>query len=311
LPRRPDDPRLGQIAEYWQGHEAALRPGRAALLGFPQDEGIRRNGGRPGAADGPAAIRRWLQRLTPWEPFCKVDLSLAPPLDLGDMRIAGSLEQSQANLGQVVAELLKRRLVPVVLGGGHETAYGHFLGYVGANLPVAAVNIDAHLDVRPLLDGQGHSGSPFRQMLEHPTQPLSGYACLGAQPGYVSRAHQEYVERRGQRIVWSVDCRHRLFEPVMAQMQAFSKAGHAVYASIDADAFRAADVPGVSAPNPAGIPGDAALTCALYLGRSPAVTSFDLVEISPPHDRDHQSARWAALVVWHFLVGLAQRTEIS
>ena len=102
-----------------------------------------------------------------------------------------------------------------------------------------------------------------------------------------------------------------MHEAVLARVRQFQQRGHAVYASIDADAFRAADVPGVSAPNPAGIPGDQALACALHLGRSLAVTSFDLVEISPPHDRDHQSARWAALVVWHFLVGLAQRTEIS
>jgi arginase family enzyme len=38
------------------------------------------------------------------------------------------------------------------------------------------------------------------------------------------------------------------------------------------------------------------------------VSSFELVEISPPLDRDGQSARWAALTVWQFLAGLASRT---
>jgi arginase family enzyme len=37
------------------------------------------------------------------------------------------------------------------------------------------------------------------------------------------------------------------------------------------------------------------------------VTSFDLVEINLRFDRDGQSSRWAALVIWHFLIGLAQR----
>ena len=46
-------------------------------------------------------------------------------------------------------------------------------------------------------------------------------------------------------------------------------------------------------------------------GQSPGVASFDLVEINPRLDRDGQSARWAALVVWNFLVGLARRRRMS
>jgi hypothetical protein len=32
-----------------------------------------------------------------------------------------------------------------------------------------------------------------------------------------------------------------------------------------------------------------------------------LVEINPRFDPDGHSARWAALVVWHFLIGLSAR----
>lgn len=311
LPRRADDPRLWEVIEFWRGDAAALRPGRAVILGFPQDEGIRRNHGRPGAAEGPREIRRWLHRLTPWDPESAVDLAAAPPLELGDVRITGDLEQSQADLGRVIAELLKRGMVPLVLGGGHETAYGHYLGYVGANQAVAVINIDAHLDVRPLLKNKGHSGSPFRQMLEHPSRPLTGYACIGAQAGCVARSHQEFVERRGGKIWWNEECYQLSFEYVVSQVLRFTRAGQSIYASIDADAFHVADVPAVSAPNPFGIAGHEAWSCARHLGHAPAVSSFDLVEISPEHDRDGQSARWAALVVWNFLIGLAQRKIVS
>jgi len=39
------------------------------------------------------------------------------------------------------------------------------------------------------------------------------------------------------------------------------------------------------------------------------VSSFDLVEINPSFDRDGQSARWAALTIWHFLSGLGRRSS--
>jgi formiminoglutamase len=41
--------------------EAENGPGTTAFVGFRSDEGVRRNQGRPGAAEGPTALRwvRW------------------------------------------------------------------------------------------------------------------------------------------------------------------------------------------------------------------------------------------------------------
>jgi formiminoglutamase len=141
------------------------------LIGFPQDEGVRRNGGRPGAARVPAEIRRCLYRLPPFDPAVEVEVGRGL-LDLGDVSIHGDLEQSQQALAAVVAAVLAAGSVPIVLGGGHETANGHYLGPGEAGRPAGIVNLDAHLDVRPLLEGRGHSGSLFRQALEHPVCPL-------------------------------------------------------------------------------------------------------------------------------------------
>jgi arginase family enzyme len=44
-------------------------------------------------------------------------------------------------------------------------------------------------------------------------------------------------------------------------------------------------------------------------GTEAAVASLDVVEVNPLFDLDGRSARWAALVVWHFLSGLARRQE--
>ncbi len=309
--RRPDDPRLGEMIEAWSGDEAAITPGRAVLLGFPQDEGVRRNGGRTGAAEAPNEIRRWLRRLTPWD--CQANLSLVDPpaLDLGNTRIAAELEESQAALGEIVAAVLQRGAIPIVLGGGHETAFGHYLGYVATHRPVGIINLDAHVDLRPLLDGKGHSGSPFRQALEHGTHPLAGehYICLGAQPHSVSRLHWRYACQHGCTIRWGDEVRHCLGQSFRDLVGQLSAAGCSVYVSIDADVVRTADVMGVSAPNSLGLSGAEVAACARVAGSLPHVSSLDLVEINPRLDRDHQSARWGALVVWNFLAGLASRPK--
>ncbi|KPC99632.1 Formimidoylglutamase [Geobacillus sp. BCO2] len=95
----------------------------AAFIGFACDEGVRRNQGRQGAKEAPAAVKAALARL-PWHLP-----EGAAAYDAGDVVcVDGHLEQSQAELGIAIARLLQHNMAPIVIGGGHETAYGHYLG---------------------------------------------------------------------------------------------------------------------------------------------------------------------------------------
>jgi formiminoglutamase len=306
--RRADDPRLDDSIIPWHGDESLLTPGRPVLLGFPFDEGVRRNGGRVGAAAAPADIRRWLSRLTIWDGDTDTDLARMPPVDLGNIR-GTTLEEAQTALGTVMGELLQRGTVPVVIGGGHETAFGHYLGYAAGQRPVGIINIDAHLDVRPLIGDRGHSGSPFRQAIEHPEFPLPGnrYVCLGAQSHAVARDHLDYVRSRGGVVRWRQECDGKLGSLFSEELGRLGGDGCRVYVTVDADAVDARAVPGVSAPNVLGLSPEEVAACGRAAGESPAVSSFEVVEINPQFDLDGVSARWAALLLWHFLAGLARR----
>ena len=308
-PVRPDDPRLAESLCVWHGNPDEMTAGRPVLVGFPHDEGVRRNAGRLGASEAPTAIRLWLSRLTAFDPETQADLASLSLLDLGDVDTRLDLEDAQFALGQVVAELLRREAIPIVLGGGHETAYGHFLGYVGAGLEPSVINLDAHLDVRPTNASRGHSGSPFRQMMEHPGHPLAPcrYVCLGAQPSAVGREHLDLVLRRGGTVHWAGELEGKL----VGALDALCQHRAPVYLSLDADVVRAGDVPGVSAPNPLGLSGSEVARAVRVAAACAGVTSFELVEINPRFDLDDRSTRWAAAVIWHFLAGLARRRQVT
>src|SRR3954470_7253084 len=119
-----DDPRLGELL----GRSlTAGGPARVALIGFPTDEGVRRNRGRPGAAAAPAEIRRALARLVPDARAGQAFLDVVEQTrDLGDVPISGELARDQDRLAEVVAAELEAGAFPIVIGGGHETAFGHF-----------------------------------------------------------------------------------------------------------------------------------------------------------------------------------------
>lgn len=52
-----DDPRIGALLE-----RGSLSKGGVGLVFFPCDEGVRRNGGRPGAALGPSSFLQLVRR---------------------------------------------------------------------------------------------------------------------------------------------------------------------------------------------------------------------------------------------------------
>jgi formiminoglutamase len=274
---------------------------QAVLVGFPTDEGVRRNGGRPGAAHGPVEIRRWLRRLTPdaRDPQRFTSL-LEHTADLGDIALTGNLDADQAALGEVVGGLLRLGRFVVLLGGGHEVAFGHFLGYVAAGLRPDILNWDAHPDVRPLKDRLAHSGSPFRQALEHASGAARSYAVAGLQPHSVAAGHLEFVRRHGRAVF-----RDELTPTIARELYARLVAPAMV--SFDLDAVDQSAAPGVSAPATGGLTVPEWLSAAYQAGKHSGVRSVDVAELNPVHDRDGQTARLAALTVWHVLRGVASR----
>ena len=295
----PEDPRVGHLLG-----RGSLDPGKSKVMmvGFPIDEGVRRNGGRVGAAEGPAAIRQALFRMTPDpELYLEFIELLQATADLGDLLSSGDLESDQAALGQVLAPHLLRGAVVIVLGGGHETSFGHFRGYVDAGLPIRILNWDAHPDVRPLRDGKGHSGSPFRQILEHASGLCRGYFVAGLARSAVARAHLDYLAARGGSWCFNEDLGRATIDRIL------ERTIEPTFVTFDLDAVDGSAAPGVSAPATGGLAVADWLHAAELAGQNGCVRSMDLVELNPRLDLDGRTARLAAATVWHFLRGLCRR----
>lgn len=272
------------------------------MIGFPSDEGVKRNGGRPGASGAPALILQQLGKLTPHPGYFDKHTDLLKQLVKPELiTCSGDVEQDQERLGKTVAQCLEKNQIPVILGGGHETTFGHFLGYAETGQSVSIVNIDAHADVRELKEGKAHSGSPFRQALEHPSKACTGYHAAGLNPASAAKSHLDYVNQYGTARLeneLTLQSVHSILEECKYS---------SVLATMDMDVVHQGSAPGVSAPNSSGISAELWLEIAFEFGRHPAVTSFDLCEVNPEFDRDHQTVKLAALTIWYFLLGMALR----
>lgn len=296
----PEDPRLAQLLGKSLDKDEVPK---CVIIGFPSDEGVRRNGGRKGAALAPGKIREVFYKLTPDAEDPEIFTNLLEKThDVGDLEISGRLDSDQKVLSEVLARYLEPGVIPIILGGGHETAYGHFRGYAEAGLQTSIFNLDAHTDVRPLKNGQSHSGSPFRQALEHESDTCEQYLVAGLQSHSVAKGHLEYIEKKNGSYLFREETNITSISGMFHE-----HSSKRLMVTFDMDAVDQAHAPGVSAPCTNGLPSDLWLTAAYLAGRNEQVTSFDLCEMNPNYDRDGQTARLAALTVWHFLLGLSQR----
>ncbi|MBA9076335.1 MULTISPECIES: formimidoylglutamase [Rufibacter] len=274
--------------------------GGIVFLGFCCDEGVRRNQGRVGAAKAPAEIRKAMASFADHLPE-EVHLYGGGDVFCPNQK----MEEAQVQLGRKVELLLKKGYKPVVMGGGHETAYGHFLGIhktmqEGERLGI--INVDAHFDLRTDKP-QPSSGSPFLQMAQELQQKGQEfhYLCVGIQEYGNTRKLFQTAKELGASYIPAQDLDSGVSTAVLKKVQQFLQGVDKVYLSIDLDAFAAAYAPGVSAPTAMGLVPHTVLPVLREIMASGKVVSLDVVELNPLFDLDSRTARLAATLLYHLV----------
>ena len=296
--RRGDtgDQRLGDVVNRGAGiYESA----HVAILGCPQDEGVRRNKGRPGAAGAPVEIRRALYKMT----FNGLDgLGVH---DAGDVVNGATLEETHATLQAAVEKLLADGKRVVVLGGGNDISYPDCAALARHAGDVLAFNVDAHFDVRP--NAERNSGTPYRQLLEEGLVKGPRFFELGSQPFCNARAHADYLKERRAHVVPLAALRAKGAARVVRRALREAAQAKAVFWGFDMDVVNAAEAPGVSAPNPLGLSGAELCELAALAGAEPRTRIVEFSEVNPAFDVDGRTARLAATAIWHYLAAVAAK----
>lgn len=289
----PNDPRLGELVDI---DPAAYSQADVVLLGCPQDEGVRRNRGRPGAAQAPDAIRVCLYRLG------VAGLSGLRLFDLGNTIVQSEIEATQALQRRIVARVIGDGKLLLSLGGGNDIAFPDAAGLADALGRVLAINVDAHYDVRA--DKPANSGTPYRQLIEGGQIAPGDLVQLGGQPFANSSAYTAYLAGIGAQVIGLREARARGIESVL---ETILQVDAAVFWGLDMDVVRAADAPGVSAPNPLGMSAEEFCLIAGLAGAHPRTRLIEISEVNPAYDIDQRTCRLAAVALWHALVAFAAR----
>jgi formiminoglutamase len=258
-----------------------------AIIGFQCDEGVKRNLGRVGAKLGPDKIRDCLGSLPLHRPITLVDL--------GNIQcINDDLEGAQEALARLVSYAHEKKFYTVVLGGGHEIAWGHYLGLKEHYPELAIINFDAHFDLRQA--ERASSGTPFLQIAQDKKaqeQPFN-YCCIGIQKTANTPNLFETADTLNVPYLTASSIHNNSIAWQQAYLDDFLSRHNDIYLSLCLDVFSQSSAPGVSAPQPFGLTPREVMPLLNYILDTGKLVSMDIAELSPPFDIDNCTARLAS-----------------
>ena len=265
---------------------------KIALLGYAVDAGVIRNGGRNGAKDGPDSIRKMLG------PLANHINEKTLVYDYGNIVVEDdNSDAAQLLMCDTICSFLQENHLPVILGGGHDAAFPHFLGiqkYLETTgQTVGIINFDAHFDLRSLIDGKGHSGSPFLQIANQFSNSFN-YLVLGIQKASNPKTLFETASSLNCNFIEIEQFNIAHWDLVKNSITNFIASVDKVYVSIDLDGFSLAYAPGVSAPSPIGFTPEIVWKSLDVIIQSNKLLCFDIVELNPTFDQDNATARLGA-----------------
>ncbi|WP_419488729.1 formimidoylglutamase [Chryseobacterium bernardetii] len=288
--------RLFQRVQEEQNYDNIL-PNDFVLHGFAVDEGVRRNKGRQGAKDAPDVIRKNMSNF----PVILPDFSM---LDFGNVTCEdGNLENAQNNLAKNVSKVLLKGGKSLVLGGGHEVTYAHYLGIKTAfpEQKIGIINIDAHFDNRqPEKEVGPNSGTGFWQIAqEGPVNSLH----IGIQRNSNTLKLFDTAHQYGMKYILSDELFFENLPSVYQRIDDLLESVDFAYLTICMDVFNASIAPGVSASAYNGIFADATfMHFYRHILKNKKLVALDVAEVNPSFDIQDRTARLAACLVNEWLM---------
>lgn len=296
-----EDIRLGDIALNYDS--ATAKSNDFVILGYPDDDGIKLNGGRIGASLAPKTIRQFFYKMTisHKKPFFKNQI-----FDYGDLALTTSDLTMRHSLAQKhIFTCLNANLKTISLGGGHDYGYADSAAFVEKYFgthkkkPII-INFDAHMDVRPPKNGP-NSGTPFYRLSEDylnkfhlielgiQNQCNSPHHIRWAKDRDIEIVDLDTIEEHGWKYLWQ--------KTELANLDSTRP----VFISFDIDALTASEAGGCSQAWATGLRLQDCLNFLTELYKSANVRGLGIYEVSPPLDRDYQTSKTAALLMHHFI----------
>jgi arginase family enzyme len=237
-----------------------------------------------------SAIRKELYTMFPgnW------DASIA---DLGDILAGNSIEDSYFALRKVVSNLIKKKIIPIVIGGSQDLTFALYRAFDELEQMVNLVSIDSKFDFGKENDEVSASSYLTKIIIDEPNN-LFNYCNIGYQTYYNSQEEIDLVEKLffdGYRL-GEISNNIALAEPVFRD---------ADVVSLDLNSVKSSDSGNFNTFAPNGFNGKEICSLSRYAGISDKVSIFGIFN----HNNSAQESVLIAQIIWYFIEGFHYRSN--
>ncbi|NHJ84173.1 MAG: formimidoylglutamase [Asgard group archaeon] len=294
----PNETRMLDILECWTGEEGPA----IGLVGIPFDSAVL---GRKGAKGGPKKIRDSIRYFKAYNWSLDFWFGDKRVYDFGDIIFDDeTVLEAHEKISDTIRKIVERGFVLITLGGDHSIAYPIIKGIKDhyKEYSIGLINIDAHLDVREVINGRITSGTPFRRVLEGQLVEGKNFVEIGIRNFTNARTYRRYVEDKGVSVFTINDIRKDgLSEIINASIDKITDNTDFTYISIDMDSLDQIYAPGVSAPTPDGLTPHQILEIIHQITLRTNIIGIDIVELNPLYDTADTTAINAANFLVQFV----------
>ncbi|MBC7914647.1 MAG: formimidoylglutamase [Pyrinomonadaceae bacterium] len=225
--------------------------------------------------------------------------------DLGNIKAGNTVSDTYFAVKTIIAELIKKNIFPLILGGGQDITYAQYMAYEELENKVDIVIIDPKLDLDDAMEDstiETTSTSHLNKILLHQPNYLFNFSNIGYQTYYVNQDSLRVMEK----LLFDV---HRLGDFYNNTAVAEPIIRNANLISFDISAIRSSDACGNANAGPNGFYGEDACQLCRYAGMSDKLSSIGFYEFNPAYDINGQTAMLLAQMIWCFIEGFYNRKK--
>jgi arginase family enzyme len=262
-----------------------------ALIGVGEERGAVKNAG---CSKAPDFVREKFYELKAGDYANKI-------LDLGNLRLGESLNDTYAAVSMVMVELLKEGIIPVIIGGSQDLTFAQYLSYQKLEETVNVVAVDSTFDLGST-DQPVNASTYLGKIVLHEPNFLFNFSNIGYQTYFVGHEQIELM----QRLYFDA---YRLGQVQSDLEEVEPIVRNADILSFDVSSIRQSDAPGNGNATPNGFYGEEACRIIRYAGMSDKLTSCGIYEINPDLDNHNQTSHLAAQMIWYLIEGFYNRKK--
>ncbi len=217
--------------------------------------------------------------------------------DLGDIRAGAELSDTYFALKSVVASLIKKKIVPIIIGGSQDLTYAMYRAFDVLEQMVNLVCIDSKFDLGKEDSTDMVSSYLTRMIIEEPNN-LFNYSVVGYQTYFNAQEEIDLMEKLffdGYRL-GEVSNNISISEPVFRD---------ADIVSVDLTSIQSSNSGNFITFTPNGFNGKEICSLSRYAGLSDKVSLFGIFN----HNNTKQEAVLIAQIIWYFMEGFQYRAH--